>query len=336
MRTELKRRTACAALASAIASAVASALLAPTAWAQNAAPQFPVRPVKIVVGFAAGGSSDSAARILAERLAAIWGQPVIVENKPGAGATIAAAQVAAAPPDGHTLLLIAPGTHAVSAAVYPNLPYEPLNSFASVSQVSVAPFFVLVNSASGIKTLRELIDLARAQPGQISYASSGNGAGPHLIAESLALAAGVKTLHVPFNGAAPATLGLLSGQVNFAVADMSALPHVQSGKLKILAVTTARRSPQLPDAPTLAEAGVPGLEYTLTVGLVAPAGTPRDTIQKINAGVVQALAHDEAKRKLAALGYEAAPTSAEAFAGILASDMQKYSAIVRHVGLQRQ
>lgn len=213
-----------------LSSAACAGLAAPPAHADSRA--FPQKAVRIVVGFPAGGSSDSAARILSERLAAEWGQPVIVDNKPGAGATIAAALTAAAPADGHTLLLIAPGTHAVSSVLYPKLPYDPLKSFASAGQVAVAPFFVLVNGASGPRTLRELIEQARANPGKVSYASSGNGAGTHLVAESMATAAGIKTLHVPYNGAAPATLALLAGQVDFAVADMSALPHIESGKLR--------------------------------------------------------------------------------------------------------
>jgi tripartite-type tricarboxylate transporter receptor subunit TctC len=319
------------------AAAACGSLSAPLALAQaQAAPAFPTRPVNIVVCFPAGGSSDSAARVLAERLAAEWGQPVIVENKPGAGATIAAAQVAAAEADGHTLLLIAPGTHAVSAALYPNLPYAPLKSFTSVGQVAVAPFYVLVNGSSPIRSLRELVAQARANPGKVSYGSSGNGAGPHLIAESLARAAGIETLHVPYNGAAPATLALLGGVVDFAVADMSALPHIESGKLRVLAVTTARSSPQTPGAPTLAEAGVPNLDYTLTVGVVGPAGLQPAVVQKINAGIARALAHEEARRKLTALGYEPAPTTPEGFAAILASDLKKYTAIVQHVGLKRQ
>jgi tripartite-type tricarboxylate transporter receptor subunit TctC len=317
------------------AAGACGTLMFPSAHAQ-AQDAFPQRPVKIVVGFPAGGSSDSAARVLAERLSADWGQPVIVENKPGAGATIAAAMVASAEPDGHTLLLIGPGTHAISAALYPKLPYAPLKSFTSVGQVAVAPFYVLVNGSSNIRTLRDLIEQARANPNKISYASSGSGAGPHLIAESLARAAGIKTLHVPYNGAAPATLALLSGLVDFAVADMSALPHIQSGRLRVLAVTTAKRSDQTPDAPTLAEAGVPGLEYTLTVGLIGPAGMSPALVQKINGAMNNALANEEARRKLTALGYQAAPTTPEGFAKIIASDLQKYTSIVQQIGLKRE
>ncbi len=329
METSLNRRAALSALAAACAFASSKAS------AQSAA-AFPQRTVKIVVGFAAGGSSDSAARILAGRLGADWGRPVIVENKPGAGATLGAAAVAAAPPDGYTLLLIAPGTHAVSAALYPNLAYDPLKSFASVGQVAIAPFFVLVNASSPIRSLKDLIDKARARPGELSYSSSGNGAGPHLVSESISSAAGIKTLHVPYNGTAPAVLALLSGQVDFAVADMSALPHVDAGKLRVLAVTTAKRLALMPQVPTLGEAGVPGLEYTLTVGLVAPAGTPPVVLETLNASVSRALAHEEVQRKLAALGYEAAPTTVDGFGAILASDLKKYTAIVRQIGLKRE
>jgi tripartite-type tricarboxylate transporter receptor subunit TctC len=313
---------------------LASSAVGTTALAQAPA-AFPNRPVKIVVGFPAGGSSDSAARILAERLSAEWGQPVIVENKAGAGATIAAGLVASSPADGHTLLLIAPGTHAVSSVLYPNLPYDALRSFSSIGQVAVAPFFVLVNS-SGAQNLRDLLEQARANPGKLSYASSGNGAGPHLIAESMSAAANIKTLHVPYSGAAPATLALLGGQVDFAIADMSALPHIESGKLRALAVTTARRSPQMPNVPTVAEAGISGLDYTLTVGVVGPAGMPKPVVDKINASVARALAHEEARRKLTSLGYESAPTSPEGFAAIMAADLKKFSALVQQVGLKKQ
>jgi tripartite-type tricarboxylate transporter receptor subunit TctC len=214
------------------------------ALAQPAAEAFPVRPVRIVVGFPPGGSSDVSARLVAERMSEEWKQPVIIDNKAGAGGTIAAAFVAAAPADGYTLLHVGPGTHAITSVLYKDLSYDALKSFAGVGQIAVAPFVVVVNASSSVKSMKELLELARAKPGQVSYGSTGSGAGPNVVTEIIALATGVKFLHVPFKGAAPATAAALGGQVDFAMADSaSAIAHVQSGKLRALAVTTAQPSP---------------------------------------------------------------------------------------------
>ena len=192
---------------------------------------FPARPVRIVVGFPPGGSSDVSARIVAEKMSEEWKQPVIIDNKPGAGGTIAAAHIAASPPDGYTLLHVGPGTHAISSAVYKGLSYDAVKSFAGVGQIAVSPFVVVTGASSSVKTMRELLDLARAKPGQVSYGSTGSGAGPHLVTEIIAFASGVRFLHVPFKGAAPATAAALAGQVDFAMVDSaSAISHVQSGK----------------------------------------------------------------------------------------------------------
>ncbi|WP_167784774.1 Bug family tripartite tricarboxylate transporter substrate binding protein [Ramlibacter rhizophilus] len=295
---------------------------------------FPSRTVRIVVGFPPGGSSDSAARILSEKLAAEWGQPVIVENRPGAGSTIATAQVASAPPDGHTLLLIAPGTHAVSAALFPNLSYDPVRSFTSISQVGAGTYFVLVNASSPYRSLKDLLDDARARPGAVSYASTGNGSGSHLVAESLAGAGGVKFLHTPYNGAAPATLALLSGQVAFAISDISAIGHLQSGKLRALAVTSSRRSRLVPEVPTVAEAGVPQAEYVLSVGLVGPAGIPAPVVEQLNAAITKVLAQPDVRQRLAALGFDAEPSSPQAYGQVIANEVDRFGKLVRQVGLK--
>ncbi|MEK7943729.1 tripartite tricarboxylate transporter substrate binding protein [Pigmentiphaga sp. YJ18] len=310
-------------------------LTAPSARAQDA-DRYPSHPVRIVVGFPAGGSSDMAARIVAEGMNAEWSTPVFVDNRPGAGSTIGAAYVAAAQPDGYTLLLIGPGTHAVTSAMYPNLSYDAIKSFASVIQIAKGPYFVLVNATSGIKTMDELVQRARASARPISYASTGKGSGSHFVAESLSKAIGARLLHVPYAGAAPATLALLAGQVDFAISDMSAMTHMQSGKLRALAVTTPERLPLFRNIPTLAEAGVQGVSYTLSVGLVAPAGTPAGVIRKINATVERVLRKDEARRKLEALGFEPAPTTPEAFAASIASDVSRFSAFVEQAGLRLQ
>jgi tripartite-type tricarboxylate transporter receptor subunit TctC len=315
------------------AIAVAAGLAALPARGQQA-PGFPGRTVRIVVGFPPGGSSDSAARILAEKLSALWGSSVIVENRPGAGSTIATAQVASAPPDGHTLLLIAPGTHAVSSALLPNLSYDPVNSFTSVSQVGAGTYFVLVNADAPWRTLADLLAAARARPGEVSYASTGNGSGSHLVAESLAGAAGVKFLHAPYNGAAPATLALLSGQVGFAVSDISAISHLQSGKLRALAVTSNRRSSLVPDVPTVAQAGVPQAEYVLSVGLVGPAGIPAPVVAQLHAAVAKVLAQEDVRQRMAALGFEAEASTPQAYGQVIASDVARFGALVRQLGLK--
>ena len=314
-------------------AAFATATLAGAA-AQSADRSFPNKAVRIIVGFVPGGSADGSARLIAEKMSEEWKQPVIVENKPGAGTTIAATYVAGSPPDGYTLLLIGPASHAVSSALYRNLPYDALKSFAGVGQVASAPFVVVVNPATKINTMKELIELARSKPGQVSYSSSGSGASPHLATEMIAMATGIKLLHVPFKGASPATLALLGAQVDFSVADSSVIPFVQSAKLRALAVTTASQSPLFPGVPTLAEAGVPGVEVPLATGILAPAGTPREVILKINAAMTRAVGVEDVRRRLNALGFESAPKSPEEFSVFLASEVQKYTKIVNAIGLK--
>ncbi len=309
-------------------------LVSTQAPAQGPAQTFPNKPMRIIVPFPPGGSSDGSARVVAERLSDEWKQPVLIENKPGAGSTIGAAFVAAAPPDGYTLLLVGPGAHGISSALYNNLSYDAVKSFAGVGQLASAPFVVVVNSSSNVNSMKELIDLARRKPGQVTYSSSGSGSGPHLVTEMIALATGVRLLHVPFKGSAPATLALLGGQVEFSMADTSAMPHIQSAKLRGLAVTTARPSPLFRGVPTLAEAGIPGVEYLLTTGILAPAGTPRDVILKINAAIGRALANEDVQHRLNGLGFEAAPSTADKFDAFLASEVRKNTKIVRDIGLK--
>src|SRR5256884_5929176 len=207
---------------------------------------YPSKPVKIIVPFPPGGSADAAARIVAEKTGEEWKQPVLVENKPGAGTTIAAAFVAGSAPDGYVLYLTGPISHAVSAALYKNPGYDAVSSFAAVARVASAPFILVVNPSVKANSVRELIELARARPGALTYASSGTGAAPHLAAEMLASMTGPKFVHVPFKGTAPALAALLGGQVDFQIADVAAIPHMRAGKLRALAVTTARPSALVP------------------------------------------------------------------------------------------
>ena len=294
---------------------------------------YPARPVRLVVPFPAGGSADAAARIIGDKLGEEWKQPVVIENRPGAGTTIAAAFVAAAPPDGYTLYLTGLITHASSAALYRNLSYDALKSFAPVGMVSAATFILIVHPALPAKTLRDLVALARARPGALTYASTGTGAAPHLATVMFAHATGIELVHVPFKGTAPALVALMGGQVDFLIADVSALPQIQSGKVRALAVTTAQRSALVPGVPTFAEAGVPGVEVPSNTGILAPAGTPADIVAKINAGINRALALDDVRRRLAAQGFEPAPGSSEAFGAFLAREVEKYRRIVSVAGI---
>ncbi len=296
---------------------------------------FPNRAVKIVVGFPPGGSSDVSARIVAERMSDEWKQPVIVENKPGAASTIAAAYVASSPADGYTVLHLGPGTHAISAATYKGLPYDPVKSFVGVGQIAVSPFVVVVPVDSPYKSLKEVIDAAKAKPGAVSYASSGSGGGPNLVTEVIASSSGVKFLHVPYKGTAPAAAAAVTGEVNFATVDSaSAIPFVKSGKLRALAVTTAKRSHFFRDAPTVAEVAVPGFAYPSSVGFAAPAGTPREVVLKINAALNSALAQQSVRERLEGLGFEPAPMSADEFNAFLAREVEKYTKVARDIGLK--
>ena len=305
------------------------------ALAQQPAEAFPSRAVRMVVGFPPGGSSDVSARLVAERMSDEWKQPVIVESKPGAGGTIAAAFVAAAPADGYTLLHVGPGTHAITSALYKDLSYDALTSFAGVGQIAVSPFVIVVGGSSSVKSMKELLELARAKPGAVSYGSSGSGAGPNVVTEMVALSTGVKFLHVPYKGAAPAAAAALAGQVDFAMVDSaSAIPHVQSGKLRALAVTTAQPSPLYRDVPTVAQAAVPGFAYPSSVGFLAPAGTPREVIAKINGALGRALANETVRSRLNGLGFDAAPMTPDEFDTFMADEVRKYTRIVKDLGLK--
>jgi len=311
------------------------AWLALVAAASTAVAQtFPSRSVKIIVPFPPGGSADAAARIVAEKTSEEWKQPVLVENKPGAGTTIAAAFVAGSAPDGYLLYLTGPISHAVSAALYKNPGYDAVSSFAAVARVASAPFILVVHPSVKANSVRELIELARARPGALTYASSGSGAAPHLAAEMLASMTGTKFVHVPFKGTAPALVALLGGQVDFQIADVAAIPHVRAGKLRALAVTTARSSALVPGVPSVAESGVPGFDVPSATGILAPAGTPREIVAKINSAINRALATGEVRQRLNAQGFEPAPATPEEFAAFLASEVRKYARIIQEAGVR--
>ncbi len=290
--------------------------------------------MRIVVPFPPGGSADAAARLLAEGLAAEFKQVTIVENKPGAGTTIAAAYVAASPPDGTTLLVTGPISHIASGLLYPRLRYDALRGFAAVSQLTTAPFLIVVRAQSPYRTLGELIQAAKASPGKISYGSSGVGASPNLVGEILASEAGVQFLHVPYKGAGPATVGVIGGEVDFSIADASAIPHLASGKLRALAVTTARRSALAPDVPSVVEAVGLKLDESAGIGLLAPAGTPAAAIDALSDAVARILGQEAVAKRFAAQGMEVAPAPAAQLGASMNSLHQRYGALIKRLGIK--
>jgi tripartite-type tricarboxylate transporter receptor subunit TctC len=306
-------------------AAIAAALLAAGAFAQA----YPAKSVRVIVPFPPGGSADAASRSMAEKLSGMWGQPVVLEHKPGAGTTIAAAYVAASPPDGYTILFCGAISHAASANLYRNLGYDPVKSFAALGTISLSPFILVVTPRTKAGSVRELIDLARARPGELNYGSSGNGASPHLAAEMFARAAGVRMVHVPFKGMQPVLVALVSGEIDLTFADIAAMPLVRSGRLTALAVTTAKPSPLVPGVPTLAESGVAGVDIPSVAGFIAPAKTPRETVAFVNASMGRALASSDLRERLIGLGFEPYESSPEEFGAFLAAEVRRYAQVIR-------
>ncbi|RZS86244.1 Bug family tripartite tricarboxylate transporter substrate binding protein [Pigmentiphaga kullae] len=312
-------------------AALALAALLPMAALH--AQEYPGKPVKIVVPFPPGGSTDVAARILAAKLAEGFRQPVYVENKPGAGTTIGAAYVASSAPDGYTLYVTGPITHASSQALYKKLPYDALRGFAPVGNMTVSPFIVVVHPASPAKSLKDLLEAARRQPGRLSYASSGNGAAPHLVTEIIARAAGVSFTHVPFKGVGPAVIALLGNQVDFMIADVAVVPQIREGKLRALALTTAAESPLVPGVPSMVQAGMPGVDVPSGLALFAPAGTPEAVVARINAEMNRALQDADVRQKFAMQGFEIQTGTPADLAAMMAREVERYGQVVRQTGI---
>lgn len=318
-----------------IAATLAAALLllAPTGMAM--AQDFPTKLVRIIVPYPPGGSAEAQARILAQKLSEAWGQPVIVESKPGAGTTIGAAYAANSPPDGYTLYLAGNASHTVSAILFrKSIKYDALKSFTAVSLIASSPFILTVNPSVPATSVKEFIDLAKARPDPLTYASSGNGAGPHLSGVLLQNLTGIKLVHVPFKGTAPALVALLGGQVDALFADVAVIPHLQSGKLRGLAVTSAARSPLIPNLPTIAESGVPGFDVTYLSTILAPAGTPKAIVNRINAAINNALASSDVRERFNAQGFEPAGSTPEALEALFAAEMAKYEKLIKDSGMQ--
>jgi tripartite-type tricarboxylate transporter receptor subunit TctC len=291
---------------------------------------YPTRPVTLVVPFPPGGGTDTGARLIAQKLSAKWGQQVVVDNKGGAAGQIGADLVAKAKADGYTILMGNIGTQAINPSLYPKLPYDPDKAFAPISLVAELPLAMMVNPAVPAKTAAEFVALARSKPGQLSYSSSGAGGAPHLAAEMFKQATGTFILHVPYRGGGPAISDLLAGHVQLSfMTVLEASGHVKSGKLRALAVTSQQRVPALADAPALAEGTVPGFNSISWIGLLAPAGTPRDIVEKISADVREIVASDEVKNRLVELGGVPRANTPADFAQMIDADRKRYAQIIR-------
>lgn len=305
------------------------ALMAGALPASAQQPAYPSKPVKVVVGYAAGGAVDAVARTINQALQASLGQPFVVENKPGAGTNIAVKSVIEAAPDGHTLMMAA-NALAANPALYQPAPFDPERDLAPVSLIGRVPVVLAANTSVPYGNLTRLIEAARAKPGSIAFASPGNGSTPHMAIELFAARAGLNLQHIPYRGGAPAITDVIGGQVPLvAVNALEVQPHVRSGRLKVLAVLSPNRSAIFPDVPTIAESGYPGFEASVWYGLVAPAATPKPLIAKLHAEVQKALATAEVRERMSAVGGEVLPGSTEMFANLIRSERQRYDKLVR-------
>jgi tripartite-type tricarboxylate transporter receptor subunit TctC len=297
---------------------------------------YPNRPIKVVVPFPAGGPTDGTARIISDRLGAVLGQTIVVENRGGgAGGSIGAKFVATSDPDGYTLLLTPGGALTTGPAVHSNIGYDPAKAFVSVAQLIDTPQVVVVHESVPVKTMAELVAYAKANPGKITWGSQGFGTAPHLLAELFKLDAGVNILHVPYRGTAPMLSAIVAGEVQMVADPMpTVLPHIQSGKLRPLAVTSGTRHPKLPDVPTVVEAGFPKLQATFWLGVVAPAGTPPDIINKLNAAFRESLVPAETRARLDALGADIKIGTPAEFEKLLADELAKWSAVAKAANIK--
>ncbi len=313
----------------AVLAFVAAAALAAESWAQD----YPNRPVRIVVASVAGSAPDVLARVIAEKLGTALGQPVIVDNKPGAGGVVGIDAVAKAAPDGYTLAIGHDGTMAINTIVYKSLPYDPATDFAAIAPLGLNEFVLVTHPGTGVRTLQEMIAYAKSRPGKVSYGSAGVGTPNHLFMEQLLKAAGVSMTHVPYKGGPAAVTDLVGGQTDFMLAGIApALPHVRSGKLVAVAVTQPSRSKVLPDVPTVGET-IPGFGMKTWFGLFAPARTPPAVVQKLNAEVRKVLAEKEVQDKLTAQGIVIETGDAATLAATVRSDIARYKALAPEIRL---
>jgi tripartite-type tricarboxylate transporter receptor subunit TctC len=310
---------------------VALLAVAPSVFADTA---YPTKPIRFIVTFPPGGSTTTVARMIGEKLTRDWGQPVIVDNRPGGNSVIGTEALARSPADGHTIVLVV-STHVINPLLIPNLPYDTIKDFAPIGTVYSTEYVLAVHPSVQANSVQELIALAKARPGSINYASGDNGGVTHLVSELFNMMAGVKIQNVPYKGSAPALTDTLGGHVQVIfVPPIVALPHIQSGKLKALAVSGDHRLAALPNVPTFTEAGLPGYDVTTWYGILAPAGTPKDIVAKLSTEIASIMAMPDVVEKLHAQGLEPFPSTSDEFAALMKRDMAKYERVIKTAGIK--
>jgi tripartite-type tricarboxylate transporter receptor subunit TctC len=314
-----------------LAAFAASALAAATACAQG----YPNKPIRMIVGFPPGGGTDVVARVIGAKVSEWWGQAVAVENRPGATGTIGADVVAKSSPDGYTLLMGHVNSHGIAPNLFAKLPYDPIKDFAAVAYVGYVPNVLAVHPSVPARSVKELVALAKSKPGQMNYASSGNGSTQHLAGEMFKQLTGTDIVHIPYKGSGDAIKDLLAGTVNMNFDTMPpVLPHIHGGKLRGLAISTPRRLPQLPDVPTFEEEGIKGFDVTNWYGVMAPAGTPRDIVAKLNADINKAMQVPEVRARLEAVGTQLREQSAAEFETFMKAEVVKYSKLIKDANIR--
>jgi tripartite-type tricarboxylate transporter receptor subunit TctC len=309
---------------------LAAALVCVTA--AHAQPAYPQKPIRLVAPFAPGGGTDILARLIGQKASEMLGQQIIVDNRGGAGGTIGTEIAAKAPPDGYTLILVS-ASHAINPGLYPKLPYDSVSDFAPITQIATSPGILVVNPSLPVKSVKDLIALARAKPGQVNYASAGSGTPPHLAGELFKVMAKIDMVHVPYKGNAPAFADVIGGQVSLIFPTMpSAMPFIKSARLRPLGVTSAKRSPAAPDIPTIAESGLPGYEATSWYGILAPARTPAQIVARLHEVLVAVIAAPDMKDKLAAQGLDPVGNTPQQFAAVIKSEIAKWVKVVKASG----
>ena len=294
------------------------------------AQSYPVKPIRYVVPFPAGGTTDILARIIGAKLTEAWGQQIIVDNRPGAGGNVGAEIAAKAPADGYTILGGTVSSHSINTSLYSKMPYHPLRDFAPITLLVTLPNVLVVHPSVPAKSVKELIALAKARPGQLRFASAGNGTSQHLSGELFMMLTGVKMIHVPYKGSAPASADLLGGQIELSFENSTiAVPFIKAGKMRALGVTTARRTGALPETPTIAEAGVPGFDVSSWQGVFAPAGTPLDIVKKLNVEIVRIIGLPEIQRRLADIGADPVGNTPEQFTAFIKTEIDKWQKVVK-------
>lgn len=311
----------------------AAVLLAATIAPAEAAEPFPTRPVRIVVPFGPGGTSDVVTRIVSPTLTELWGQQLVVDNRPGAGGNIGSELVARASADGYTLVMATVATHGIGPSLYTKLPFHPVKDFAPISLLASTPSVVIVNPSVPVGSVKDLIAFARSKPGQILFGSAGNGGSLHMSGELFNSMTGVKLVHVPYKGTAAALVDLMSGQIHIMFDTLpSAIPHIKTKKVKAVAVTSTSRIQALPDLPTVSESGVPGYEVTSWYGPLAPAATPRSIVQKLQADFIRTANLPEVRQRLTAAGADPIGSTAKRFAAFIETELRKWAKVVRDSG----